>query len=188
MKKDIIKIVFEKMHQQTDIYEPSVNHRDRFMEKLQRQNETKVVSLNKKRIQWYKPLAIAASIAILLGIISTSGVMTTKTAIDLASISPEMEQTQSFFVTTIANKMEEIQENASPENQKMVNDVLLQIEKLESDYQQLKIDLIESGQDPRVISAMIKNFQKRAQLLEDVLAKINTIKTLKQSENENYIL
>lgn len=188
MKKDPIKDLFEKMHSELDIHEPSMNHRNRFLDRLQEQNEVKVLADTRKPISWYRPLAIAASIAILFGVFLSTNLLENETPGDLASVSPEMEQTQSFFVTAIATQLEEIEEKASPETQELVNDALNQIEKLESDYQKLKVDLVQSGNDQRVISAMIKNFQKRANLLDEVLQKINTIKTLKQSENENYIL
>ena len=188
MKKDPIKDLFEKMHCELDIHKPSLNHRNRFLDRLQEQNEVKDLSDVHNPINWYRPLAIAASIAILFGVFLSTYLFDNKTPGDLASVSPEMEQTQSFFVTAIATQLEEIKEKASPETQELVNDALNQIEKLESDYQKLKVDLVQSGNDQRVISAMIKNFQKRANLLDEVLQKINTIKTLKQTENENFIL
>ena len=70
----------------------------------------------------------------------------------------------------------------------LVNDALELLQKLESDYENLKKDLVRSGNDKRVISAMIKNFQKRANLLEEVLQKINEINELKLSQNESSIL
>lgn len=188
MKKDPLIDLFKKMHHEIDTHEPAINHRSRFLDKLQEQNEVKALSKYQSKVNWCKPIAIAASIAILFSVVFSTNLLQKNVAGDLADISPEMEQTQSFFVTAIETQLEEIQEKASPETQELVNDALHQIEKLETDYQKLKLDLVESNNDQRVISAMIKNFQKRANLLDEVLQKINIIKTLKQSENENYIL
>ena len=140
MKKDPIKDLFEKMHSELDIHEPSMNHRNRFLDRLQEQNEVKVLADTRKPISWYRPLAIAASIAILFGVFLSTNLFENETPGDLASVSPEMEQTQSFFVTAIATQLEEIEEKASPETQELVNDALNQIEKLEYDYQKLKVD------------------------------------------------
>ena len=52
-------------------------------------------------------------------------------------------------------------------------------------YEKLKLDLTSSGEDKRVIYAMITNFQNRIDLLENVLEQIEEIKQLKNSNNEN---
>ncbi len=186
MKEDKIEQLFKRMHDQLDIYEPSADHQARFLEKLQKQN--KVVTLSPKKRNWYKPLAIAASIAILFSIVLVNKVPSTPEKADLASVSPQMQETQSFFTSAIQSQLEEINKISSEETKKLVADAMLQIQKLESDYEILKKDLVSSDNDKRVISAMIKNFQKRANLLEDVLQKINNINEYKLLENENSIL
>ncbi|WP_109437674.1 hypothetical protein [Aquimarina sp. AU119] len=186
MNNDNIEKLFERMEDQLDIYEPSANHKARFLEKLQGQG--KVVPLKPKKRNWYTPIAIAASVAILFGIVTMTSKIDTKEEVDLASVSPQMEETQSFFTSAIQVQLEEINKISSPETKKLVTDAILQLEKLESDYETLKKDLFHSGNDKRVISAMIQNFQQRANLLEDVLQKINDIKEFKLSENENSIL
>ncbi|AXT55071.1 hypothetical protein D1815_04610 [Aquimarina sp. AD1] len=185
-KEDEIDKLFERLENQLDVFEPSVDHKARFLEKLQEQN--KVVSLTSKKINWIKPLAIAASIAILIGTISIAPIFNTNEKADLASVSPQMEDTQNFFTVAIKNQLEEIDKNSSAETTELVADAMKQLEKLESSYEHLKKDLVESGNDKRVISAMIKNFQKRATLLEKVLEKIDNINKIKLNENETNIL
>lgn len=60
----------------------------------------------------------------------------------------------------------------------------MKISNLEEEYQQLKLDLVESGNDKRVIYAMIANFQNRIDLLEQVVSIVEEVKTLKTNENE----
>ncbi len=186
MSTDKVEKLFKKMKDQLDIYEPSANHQNRFLEKLQQQN--KVVQLQPKKRNWYTPLAIAASIALLLGITTMTMVFTPEEKADLASVSPKMQETQNFFTAAIHLQLEEINNASSEETQKIVSDAMQQLEKLESDYETLKTDLVTSGNDKRVISAMIKNFQKRANLLEEVLKEINNINEFKSLKNENSIL
>ncbi|WP_103068515.1 hypothetical protein [Aquimarina sediminis] len=188
MKTDEIDKLFEHTKGQLDIHEPSVDHQLKFLEKLKQQNETKVVHLNPKKTNWYKPLMIAASIAVLLGMVTMTFMFDSKNELDLANVSPQMQETQSFFTSAIQVQLEEINKVSSPETQKLVLDAMHQLEKLESDYEVLKKDLFHSGNDKRVISAMIKNFQKRANLLDEVLQKINNINQFKISENESSIL
>ncbi|WP_378173736.1 DUF4179 domain-containing protein [Aquimarina sp. SS2-1] len=184
--EDEIEKLFERMENQLDILEPSADHKVRFLEKLQEQN--KVVTLPTTKRNWIKPLAIAASIAVLIGMISITPVFNTDDSADLASVSSQMEDTQNFFTVAIKTQLEEINKNSSAETIELVTDAMKQLEKLESSYEILKKDLVESNNDKRVISAMIKNFQKRASLLENVLDKINNINKLKLSENETNIL
>ncbi len=186
MNEDKVEKLFEHMKDQLDTFEPSANHKARFLEKLEGQN--KVVQFSPKKRNWYKPLAIAASIAILFGAVTMISMFNPKEEADLASVSPEMQETQGFFTSAIQSQLEEIDKISSKETDALVADAMTLLEKLESDYQDLKKDLVRSGSDKRVISAMIKNFQKRASLLEEVLQKINEINEFKLSENENSIL
>lgn len=186
MNTDKIEKLFKRMQDQLDIHEPSANHQMRFLEKLQQQN--KVVQLQPKKVNWFKPLAIAASIAILFGMAAMTFMFNPTQEVDLANVSPQMKETQSFFTSAIQLQLEEIDKVSSAETKELVLDAMNQLEKLESDYEILKKDLFHSGNDKRVISAMIKNFQKRANLLDEVLQKINSINEFKLSENENFIL
>ncbi len=184
--EDEIEKLFERMENQLDIYEPSADHKVRFLEKLQEQN--KVVALAPKKRNWTRSLAIAASITLLIGMISIASLSNTNEKADLASVSPQMEDTQNFFTVAIKTQLEEIDKKSSAETAQLVVDAMKQLEKLESSYEILKKDLVKSSNDKRVISAMVKNFQKRALLLEEVLEKIKNIKTLKILENETNIL
>lgn len=189
MKKDSIDKLFENMEGQLDTYEPSVGHQMKFLEKLQQHNkQNNVVTLDSKKRNWLKPLAIAASITLVIGLATTNFMFTNNEEADLASISPQLQETQNFFTSAIEIQLEEIDNISTQETKELVADVMNQLEKIESDYETLKKDLVRSGNDKRVISAMIDNFKKRATLLEEVLQKINNINELKFLENENSIL
>ncbi len=186
MKEDNIDQLFKRMQDQLDIHEPSSDHKIRFLEKLQLQNNA--IPLPSKKRNWYNVFAVAASIAILFGIATTMLIPNISVEAELASVSPQMQETQSFFTSAIQTQLEEINKISSAETKELVTDAMTQMEKLESDYETLKKDLVRSQNDKRVISAMIKNFQKRANLLEEVLQKINDINKYKLSKNENSIL
>ena len=98
-----------------------------------------------------------------------------------------MKQTQSFFTTTINEELATLKSLTDPEAKNLVEDALKQIEILEDEYNGLKKDLAESGNDKRVIYAMISNFQNRIDLLEQVIEKIEEIKNLKAYRNETTI-
>ena len=112
-------------------------------------------------------------------------IQATGNARELASVSPEMATTQDFFTNAIATELEKLKKEQSPEFQKLIVDALFQIELLEQNYEKLKLDLNESGDDKRVIHAMINNFQTRIDILETVLNQIEEQKQLNNITNEN---
>ena len=131
MKEDNIEKLFERMKGQLDIFEPADGHETRFLDKLQQQN--KVVQLSTKKKSWYKPLAIAASIAVLLGVATLFAPFEPKEKADLASVSPQMEETQTFFTSAIQQQLEEIDQISSAETNALVKDAMNMLEQLESD-------------------------------------------------------
>ncbi|MFC4634349.1 hypothetical protein ACFO3O_10555 [Dokdonia ponticola] len=176
MKKDDIEQLFERLEGQLSVQEPSKDHKARFLEKLQSVPQTKEVPVRK--FNWWKSLAVAASIALICMVVLTRN--TLPEGRELAEVSPEMEQTQQFFTQTIEKELFEINKQATPETQAIVDDAIKRLKTLETDYDKLKNDLATSGQDKRVIYAMISNFQNRIDLLQQVLEHIDAIKKLNE--------
>lgn len=178
MKKDTIEQLFDRLENQFDTENPSKDHKVQFLEKLQSMQftEDKKKETPVRKLRWMKPLFIAASLLLLFGVIFTSNAPTAQ--IDLADVSPEMQQTQEFFTQAIERELFTIQQEVTPETQELVDKALGQMKNLEAQYELLKDDLMESGQDKRVIYAMIDNFQNRIDILEQVLEHIDAIKNL----------
>lgn len=182
MSKTTLDNLFEDLNGKFDIEEPTSGHQKRFLDKLNNQN--KVVPNNIKVFNLWRPLAgIAASIALIISVFVS--IQTSNSHKDLASVSPEMANTQAFFTNAITNELEKLNSEESPEYQDLIVDTMFQIKILEENYEQLKIDLDESGDDKRVIYAMISNFQSRIDLLQNVVEQINNLKQEKLEENEN---
>jgi hypothetical protein len=180
-QKDSLEQLFERLEGTFDVHETSTNHQRRFLEKLKTE-----AAVTKRKSNIWRPLSIAASIVLLV----CAGIFLQKdnTEVEgLASVSPEMEQTQSFFTTAISQELDTLKSFEDLDSKALVEDTLKRLEILESDYDQLKIDLVESGNDKRVISAMITNFQNRIELLQQVIENIEEIKTLKANQNETII-
>ncbi|NNK82368.1 MAG: hypothetical protein HKO92_04530 [Flavobacteriaceae bacterium] len=183
MENENINTLFKDLEGQFDIESPNSGHEERFLNKLE--NSSKVVNINRKRNIWKPFTAVAASIVLMISVFTFT--QNSNTVSDLASVSPEMATTQEFFTNTIASELEKIDEVKSPETQIIVDDAILQISFLEEQYQKLKIDLSESGNDNRVIFAMISNFQSRIEILQSVIEQIENLKQLKNDNNENSI-
>ena len=183
--KDIEKL-FEGLD--FDIAEPTPNHEDRFRDKL-RQRPQKQNQKHKGIISLWGPvMSIAATFLVALLLIQGGIANPFSTEQELANVSPEMKQTQEFYSSVIRAELASLQEQKTPITEAVIEDALAQLEVLENDYDNLKKDLGKSGQDKRVIYAMISNFQKRIDLLKTVLEKVNNINTLKNTNHEDNII
>jgi uncharacterized protein HemX len=184
-EKDTIKKLFNSLEGNFDVDMPNTGHKNRFLEKLKQQNNTVVNSISKRTNYWKPSLAVAASIALCFSVFTVMQQQQSNELNDLASVSPELSQTQSFFTTAIAQEITSLESERSPETEEMINDALKELKTLETEYQTLKIDLTESGNDKRVIYAMISNFQNRIHVLQTVLEHIEEVKNFKLHQNEN---
>jgi len=187
MKNNDFDKLFEELN--FDIKEPNIGHKERFSKKLEDESSRAKKIKERSRNLWTPILGIAASFLLAIFLLGEliSPVASTKNS-DLASISPEMKQTQEFYTGMIKKELTALNEEKSPQNEVIINDALIQMKKLDKNYENLKKDLINSGKDNRVIHAMIQNFQQRIDLLNNVLSQIEHIKTLKNQNHENNII
>jgi hypothetical protein len=183
MKEEKLEDIFKKIGPMFDIEEPEAGHRERFLEKLAASSSDK--NLRKKSFSWWKPLSIAASVVVLLGLFIGNRFLDTSMEDRVSKISPEVSNTEFYFANLIEQQVKELESKSSPETQNIIDDTLFQLNKLDSDYKKLKEDLLRGGNSKFILSAMIQNFQTRIDLMEDVLNQIETIKTLKEQDNEN---
>jgi arginine decarboxylase-like protein len=130
-------------------------------------------------------LAIAASIALLIGL--WVGSSYSDSGMELAMISSEMEETQTYFLTNIEKQLETIENERNEDSEEIIDDSLEQIKKLEDQYKILTIELGENSEDKRIIFAMISNFQQRIDVLQNLLIQIEDIKQFKTQNDEQFI-
>ena len=180
--KDKLEQQFRELKGQFDTEEPKLGHFDRFEVRLARQT-TKQPKWNPNTWKW---LAIAASIALLftLGL----GNYSTKQGLELADVSPKMEETQSFFISTIQQEIESINLKRNVDNQQIIDDAFKQLNKLEENYKKLTVELDDSNKDKRIIYAMIANFQQRIEVLQSLLQQLDELQQLKNNMNDEKII
>jgi len=181
MPRDIRDILKEDSNKTLEL---SSNHKDRFEKKLQQ--------LHKSKTNNYWFLKIAASIVLLVSLGyfffpkegNTIPTLPTDEAkiVNLGSISPEMQQIESYYLTAINYEMASIE--PSPENKVILDKYLEKIAQLTEEYKQLSIELSEKGIDEETINALITNLQLRLQLLLELKDTIKEIKTPKNIDNE----
>jgi len=186
MKKDNIDHLFGRLENEFDMDLPNSGHQNRFLEKLKQQDT--IADNNTPKTSYWKPfLAVAASIILCICIVTMMQQQKPELK-GLASVSPELSRTQDFFTLAIQNELAILEAERSPETEELINDALKQLHVLESDYKKLKKDLTESGDDKRVVYAMISNFQNRIDVLEHVLENIEEVKSFKNNKSNHNTL
>lgn len=157
---------FKEKREEFDFSEPNIGHFERFQAKLEGKGPEKKET---KGPSWYV-LAVAASLLLFFGY--WMGNSNVPKGIELADVSPKMEETQNFYVSTIENEITEIKTKRTTSNQKIIDDAFQQLEILEADYRKLTFELKESNADKRVIYAMITNFQNRLYVLQNLMEQL----------------
>lgn len=180
---DDLDNLFKEKQDCWDIAEPANDHQARFLHKL---NSAKAKKTKVRSLDWWKPLLVAASIVAIISIVMLTP--NQSSGKELAAVSPEMQQTQDFFTQAIEKELYSLRQEQSPLTEALIKDALKQLNVLEKDYDKLKEDLADSGEDRRVIHAMISNFQARIDLLNQVLDEIEELKTLNTTNHEDNLL
>jgi hypothetical protein len=183
MNKDNLNTMFKNIREDFNFEEPNAGHKKRFLDKLNSQSTIVEHKSNSVRKLWRPLIGAAASVLLLISVFV--GIQQDGNTRDLANLSPEMANTENFFLNTITSELEKLNSEDSPEYQELIVDALFQIKILEENYEQLKLDLNKSGDDKRVIYAMISNFQNRIDLLQNVVEQIDNLKQQKTEQNEN---
>ena len=185
MEKENLEELFGRLRDDFDFEEPKGGHQERFFEKLNQGNE--VVTLSKKN-SWWKPLSIAASIALVcvLGLQLFNQQPTIEEQV--VEIAPEVSETEFYFASLIEEQVQLLKEEKSPETAKLVDDTLAKLSELEADYKVLERELVNGGNSKMILTAMITNFQIRIDLLEEVLANVETIKNLNPQDDANFTI
>ena len=170
-----------------DFQEPQEGHQSRFQAKLE--DQTQVVYTIRKRVNWWKwkPLAIAASIA-LIGVLGIGLVnLQTSSSVEnrVAEIAPELPETRLHFANLVENQLNSFEQYRNEDTEKLVQDAIQQMTHLESDYLKLEQELISGGNKEMIMQAMIQNFQSRMDILNLYMTKIKMIDQFKTNNDEN---
>ncbi len=141
--------------------------------------------------------AVAASVAFLLGFgiwlykpspdlptpgeqqIADRDTVQTAPSLSLGDLSPDLKKLEQYYTANINLELSRL--DISGENKAVADDYLARLRELDAEYQDLVRELNEVGPNEETISAMIRNFQIRLELLQKLKSKLNE---LKQSNNE----
>lgn len=155
---------------------PRMGHEDRFREKLGFHPE--------RRVKFRHVLQIAASIAVILAssiVLIRSNNSGDKVAVN--EIPASIVEADQYYSTQVNHRVDQIRqfefENA------MEKAVLLEeLEELDTYQQQLMKDLEANPDDERVVNAMIKHYQLKLDVMDQIIYQLNQLKTETDKDNE----
>lgn len=186
-KKDHIEELFTELRDHFDTESPAAGHQDRFLEKLRAAGLEDSTPVKATRSFPWKYLSIAASLALLI----TLGAGLFKGGLNQENEDPEVRKAEVYFTSLIDTEMERIKSEVTPETRVLVEDAMKQLDKLETDYRNIEDQLKAGGNNEQLLHAMIMNFQTRIDLLQEVLERMEQVKTMRNKpidENQQHIL
>ena len=138
-KNDNLNTLFENLEGTWDLQQPDDNHYDRFLEKQHRKI---------RRKNYWNSISIAASILLLVSFFTFFNYNNTykKETNDLEFASKQTRETDSIFTAMIRIELDKVKEKKSPLNEKIVADALIQMQKLDADYEKIKLEFIKNGE------------------------------------------
>ena len=178
MMKTNLEQYFEKNRGSFDLYEPDAGHLERFRSRLREQDKG---SSGRGSFSYYL-MAVAAAVLLVFGY--WLGNYNSSSGLELADVSPQMEETQNFYVSSIRKEIEQINTRRTDTNARIIDDAFKQLDILEKNYQELTLELKESGADKRVIHAMIMNFQNRLFVLQNLMDQLEELESMVPEENK----
>ncbi len=152
---------------------PREGHEDRFLQKLERLPKQGPV----RRIRFRHAIQVAASVAIIL----TSAVLLVKQDKSGGSVAqqeiPEaVMEADFYYASQVDARYNEISDfDFADAEEKSV--LLSELKDLESYHKQLMKDLEANPDDDRVVSALIRHYQLKLEVMDQIITQLNQVKS-----------
>jgi len=171
----------KEQRQLLDSDAPRKGHEERFLQKLGRD----AVEVPVRRFNFRHGLQIAASIAIIL----TSAIVLmkqNKSGEKMADqeVPAAMMEADMYYASQVNARYDVIRE-FDFENSEEKTVLLDELKDLESYHQQLMSDLESNPDNDRVINALIRHYQIKLEVMDQIIIQLNQVKTETSEKNEN---
>lgn len=164
-----------------DAEEPSSGHMERFGQKLPKSKT--------RTLDYVKYAAAAAMITLMMTLsglyiydnwgVSTSSLPT------LADAGPKYAEAEAYFVSTIQNQQQTIDNLESKDLLENV-DFDKDLKAMDILYKKLQEDLNANPDDPRVINAMIKHYQTRIAVMNEIVKQLKEANKIKNNKTQHH--
>jgi hypothetical protein len=131
---------------------------------------------------------VAASIAILVGLFFLYNTFNTEQLEYRAqnnSSSKELQEVDTYYKNIVSYQVQLVQKSSKLTPQEKL-EFLSFMDELDIEYNELKLELKKNINSEYILEAIIKNYQKRIELIENLLSQINDSKKI--INNDEYIL
>ncbi|GAA4804051.1 hypothetical protein GCM10023231_36400 [Olivibacter ginsenosidimutans] len=119
-----------------------------------------------------------ASIAAMLLLVCTAGILVYQSQVssrnNYSRINPDLAKQQVAYASLIHEKLDTLSA-MSANNPKLYQEFSTVIDKMQANYKQLKIELIQSPNQERTLEAMINNLKMQIEVLNQQLAILNSV-------------
>ena len=176
--KDLEKYIKEKrLLLDTDL--PREGHEKRFMQKLQLQRQPV------RRLNIRHALQVAASIAIII----TSGLVIVKLnksgdKMAQKEIPAAIMEADIYYTSQMNAKYDQIRGFSFDSSEEKAV-LLYELQDLDAYHQQLMNDLKENPDDGRVINALIRHYQIKLEIMDQIIIQLNQFKSETSENHEN---
>jgi hypothetical protein len=166
-----------KERSKLDSDHPREGHEERFLQKL--------YSRPVRRLQIRHALQIAASVAIII----TSGIILVRVnksgeKVAQREIPEAFKEADIYYTSQMDARYEQIREFKFEDTEE--KSILLdELKDLDTYHQQLMSDLEANPDDDRVINALIRHYQIKLEIMDQIIIQLNQIKSETSPNNEN---
>lgn len=135
---------------------------------------------------WQTPMfKIAASILLAIGIFSIISIGGANSSQQDTIVSQELNDIDMHYKGLVAYQVKLVKRNTKLSSEEK-NEFLSFIDELDKEYEVLKLELQRNLDSERVLEAIVINYKKRIELIENLLKQINSSEKL--NEDHEYIL
>jgi uncharacterized membrane protein len=182
MKK--LEDIIRDNREQFDDREPAKGHFERFQSKLERYNNKQTSFLT----SWSFILkaAVVGVLVVLSGLWVYDNVYKSQPAnqLSMKNVPSEFQETQIYYTSMVKAKYNEIQDfNFTDKKQKKM--LLKELRTMDSIYYNIKQDFREHPNDPRVLHALIRHYQMKLDVMNQILDQLNQIQAIREQKNNN---
>jgi len=180
--KDLDKILQEN-RSSFDSFEPNEGHFERF--------ENKLADFHSKKNTFsFSYLLKAATVAILvvlsgLWVYDNITTSTSNQGIALSEVSPEYNEVEIYYTQLVNQKYNELNQfQFIDSTQKSI--LMQELTEMDEMYELLKKDLTTNPKDERVINAMIKHYQLKVEVMNQIVHQLEQAKIINNQKSDNY--
>ncbi len=180
---DKLEHIIQSNREHFDEMEPNEGHFDRFREKLNQHHR------KRRKFPWGVVLK-AAAVAVLvvlsgLWVYENIQPQPSSTRLALEKVSPEVREAHMYYTSLMEQKYERIRQfDFKSHRQKEM--LLEELKEMDAIYANIKDDLRANPNDPRVVSALIKHYQMKLEVMNQIVHQLEQINQSSTSTIPNH--